>query len=170
MPTHISGHTLDLVLAPIESDFVGGIEISPIGSDISDHALLTFTLCFSRPPTYRKTITFHNYSGLDANLAANIIETDLVDAVARGQTSVQRTNSYNEVLSSARDQFYPVVTKGIIIKDDAPWYDHRMVSLHKQRTNKILEFLSNTIPICFGHICTYQGKNWEALTQTKAWW
>ena len=133
MPTHVSGHTLDLVLALTESDFVGGIEISPIDSDISDYALLTFTLCFSRPPTYPKTITFRNYDGLDANVAANIIETDLVDAVARGQTSVQRTNSYNEVLSSARDQFCPLVTKDIIIKDDAPWYDHRMVSLRRQR-------------------------------------
>ena len=132
MPTHVSGHTLDLVLAPTESDFVGGIEISPIDSDISDHALLTFTLCFSRPPTYRKTITFRNYIGLDANVAANI-ETDLVDAVAQGQTSVQHTNSYNEVLSSARDQFCPLVTKDIIIKDDAPWYDHRMVTLRRQR-------------------------------------
>ena len=132
MPTHVSGHTLDLVLAPTESDFVGDIEISPIDSDISDHSLLTFTLCFSRPPTYRKTITFQNYSGLDGNVAADIIETDLVGAVAQGQTSVQRTNSYNEVLSSARDQFCPLVTKEIIIKDDAPWYDHRMVSLRRQ--------------------------------------
>ena len=103
MPTHVSDHTLDLVLAPTESDFVGGIEISPIDSDISDHALLTFALCFSRPPTYRKTITFRNYGGLDANVAANVIETDLVGAVAQGQTSVQLTNSYNVVLSSARD-------------------------------------------------------------------
>ena len=54
-------------------------------------------------------------------------------AVAQGQTSVQRTNSYNVVLSSARDQFCPLVTKDIIIKDDAPWYDHRMVSLRRQR-------------------------------------
>ena len=84
MPTHVSGHTLDLVLVPTESDFVGGIEISPIDSDISDHALFTFTLCFSRPPTYCKTITFRNYSGLDANVAANVIETALVGAVAQG--------------------------------------------------------------------------------------
>ena len=45
---------------------------------------------------------------------------------------MQRTNSYNEVLSSARDQFCPLVAKEIIIKDNAPWYDHRMVSLLRQ--------------------------------------
>ena len=67
------------------------------------------------------------------HVAANIIETDLVGAVVQGQTLVQHTNSYNEVLSSARDQFCALVTKEIIIKDDAPWYDHRMVSLHRQR-------------------------------------
>ena len=46
---------------------------------------------------------------------------------------MQRTNSYNVVLSSARDQFCPLVTKDIIIKDDAPWYNHRTVSLRRQR-------------------------------------
>ena len=110
-----------------------GTSRSPLLIDISDHSLLTFTLCFSRPPTYRKTITFRSYSGLDANVAANIIGTDLVGAVAQGQTSMQRTNSYNKVLLSARDRFCPLVTKEIIIKDDAPWYDHRMVSLRRQR-------------------------------------
>ena len=102
------------MLAPTESDFVGGIEISPIDSDISDHALLIFTLCFGRSPTYHKTITFRNYSGLDVNVADNITETDLVGPVAQGRTSVQRTNSYNEVLSSARDQFCPLVTKDML--------------------------------------------------------
>ena len=54
-------------------------------------------------------------------------------AVAQGQISIQRTNSYNEILLSARDQFCLLVTKDIIIKDDAPWYNHRMISLHRQR-------------------------------------
>ena len=66
------------------------------------------------------------------NVTANITEADLVGAVAQDQTSVQHTNSYNEVLSSARDQFCPPVTKEIIIKDDTPWYDHRMVSFCRQ--------------------------------------
>ena len=46
---------------------------------------------------------------------------------------MQRTNSYNEVLSSVRDQFCPLVAKEISIKDDGLWYDNRMVSLRRQR-------------------------------------
>ena len=32
-----------------------------------------------------------------------------------------------------RDQFCPLVTKEIRVRDDAEWYDHRVVSLHRER-------------------------------------
>ena len=53
---------------------------------------------------------------------------------------MQRTNSYNEVLSYARDQFCPLVAKDIIIKDDAPWCNHMMVSLRRQRRKAAREW------------------------------
>ena len=65
--------------------------------------------------------------------ATSIIEDDLLSAVAEGQTSVQHVDSYNRGFTSLRDQFRPLVTKEIRVRDDTEWYDHRVVSLHKER-------------------------------------
>ena len=56
--------------------------------------------------------------------ATSIIEDDLLSAVAEGQTSVQHVDSYNRGFKSSNDQFCPLVTKEIRVRDDAEWYDH----------------------------------------------
>ena len=61
MPTHISGHILDLVLTPVGVDLVNWVEVSPIDHRISDHALITFELDVIGPATYSKKITFRSY-------------------------------------------------------------------------------------------------------------
>ena len=48
--------------------------------------------------------------------ATSIIEDDLLSAVAEGQTSVQRVDSYNRGFTSLRDQFYSLVTKEIRVR------------------------------------------------------
>ena len=58
VPTHISGHILDLVLTPVGVDLVNRVEVSPIDHRISDHALITFELDVIGPATYSKKITF----------------------------------------------------------------------------------------------------------------
>ena len=65
--------------------------------------------------------------------ATSIIEDDLLSTVAEGQTSVQRVDCYDRGFTSLRDQFCPLVTKEIRFRDDAKWYDHRVVSLRRER-------------------------------------
>ena len=71
------------------------------------------------PATYSKKITFTSYGRLNEREATSIIEDDLRSAVAEGQTSVQRVDSYNRGFTSLRDQFCPLVTKEIRVRDDA---------------------------------------------------
>ena len=97
VPTHISGHTLDLVLTPVGVDLVNRVEVSPIDHRNSDHALITFELDVIGPATYSKKITFRSYRGLNVRKATGIIEDDLLSAVAEGQTSVQRVDSYSSL-------------------------------------------------------------------------
>ena len=127
-PTNISGHILNLVLTPIGVDLVNWVEVSPIDHRISDYALITFELDVIGPTAYSKKITFRSYRGLNVREATTIIKDDLLSAVAEGLTSVQRVDAYNRGFTSLRDQFCPLVTKEIRVKDDAEWYDHRVVS------------------------------------------
>ena len=57
--------------------------------------------------------------------ATSIIEDDLLNIVTEGLISVQRVDFYNRGITSLRDQFCPLVTKEIKVRDDAEWYDHR---------------------------------------------
>ena len=133
MPTHISGHILDLVLTPVGVDLVNRLEVSPIDHRISGHPLTTFELDVIGPATYSKKITFRSYRGLNVQEATSIIEDDLLSTVAEGQISVQLVDSYNRGFTSLRDQFCPFVTKEIRVRDDAEWYDHRGLSLRRER-------------------------------------
>ena len=128
-----AGHILDLVLIPVGVDLVNRVEVSPIDHRISNHALITFELDVFGPATYSKKITFRSYRGLNVREATSIIEDDLVSAVAESQTSVQRVDFYNRGFTSLRDQFCSLVTKEIRVRDDAGWYDHRVVSLLRER-------------------------------------
>ena len=64
--------------------------------------------------------------------AAKIIENDLLSTVTEGLTSVQHVDSYNMGFTSLRDQFCPFITKEISVRDDAEWYDYRVVSLRRE--------------------------------------
>ena len=61
--------------------------------------------------------------------ATNIVEDDLLSSIAESLTLVQRVDSCNRDFTSLRDQFCPLITKEIRIRDDAEWYDHRVMSL-----------------------------------------
>lgn len=132
-PTHSSGHTLDLIIAPVEVDFVHHVEVFPIDHKISDHALITFEVKVIRPSTYSKKITFRSYRGLNEREITGIIREDLVGTVTSGTTSEQCVDSYNRGFISLRDRFCPLTTKEIMVRDDAEWYDHRVVSLRRKR-------------------------------------
>ena len=73
-PTHLSGHTLDLILVPAGSEYVKHDETLPIDSNMSDHALILFSLEVMRPHVVRKTITFLSYRNVDNNSIVNDIE------------------------------------------------------------------------------------------------
>ena len=56
----------------------------------------------------------------------------MLSIVAEALTSVQCVDSYNRGFTSLRDQFCPLITKEIRTRDDAEWYDYRVVSLHRE--------------------------------------
>ena len=75
VPTHISGHILDLVLTPVGVDLVNRVEVSPIDHKISDYALITLKLDEIEPTT--KKITFRSYRGLNVREATIVQFTQL---------------------------------------------------------------------------------------------
>ena len=132
-PTHISGHSLDLVLAPTESDYVEHVEPLPIDNDISDHAMIVFSLGIAKPQAIRKSITFRSYRNMNTEGISNNIEHTLNNINASHLTAESLTTHYNDFFQSLEDKYFPLVAKDILIKVDAPWYDYKIAALRRQR-------------------------------------
>ena len=131
--THLLGHTLDLVLSLTDSDFVKDIEGLPIDNDISDHALLIFSLVVARPKAMKKSITFRSYRNIDQDNVANDIMSVLARVDPASSTAEHLALHYNESLKSLEERCFPLIAKEILVKPNSPWYDHTIVLLRRQR-------------------------------------
>ena len=131
-PTHLSDHTHYLILVPAGSDYVKHVEALPIDSDMSDHALILFSLEVMRPHAVRKTITFRSYRNVDNNTIVNDIEHILNVLDVSSLTVEDCTIWYNNFLNSLENKFCPLISKEILVKADAPWYDRTVAVLRRQ--------------------------------------
>ena len=62
-PTHILGHTLDILISPCDSDFVCNVSV---GDFIFDHATIRCQLDFPHPTTcIGKMVSYHRYHKID---------------------------------------------------------------------------------------------------------
>ena len=142
-PTHLSGHTHYLILVPAGSEYVKHVKALPIDSDMSDHALILFSLEVMRPHAVRKTITFRSYRNVNNNSIVNI-EHILNVLDVSSQTAEDCTIWYNNFFNSLENKFCPLISKEILVKADAPWYDHTVSVLRRRAERGWRRLRSNT--------------------------
>ena len=69
-PTHLLGHTLDVLISPCDSDFVRNVSV---GDFISDHAAIRCQLDFSHPSTsIDKWVSYRRYHRIDIRCVTSI--------------------------------------------------------------------------------------------------
>ena len=130
-PTHIHGHTLDLILAYRTSNVIHYVETMPIDTTISDHALVLCKLGVPNTPTYKKSITFRNYRNIcHVDVGAEIQQHLVADPVLNSETLVL---NYNHFFQTLRDRHCPVINKNIIVREDGPWYNQAIALARRQR-------------------------------------
>lgn len=133
-PTHLAGHTLDLVICPSTkvNSLIKNINITPIDNSVSDHALITFDISIPRMQAQRKFIQFHNYR----RLSPDTIKTKIATAIQLFDSSDTCNNLvdyHNNLFSSMASQFCPIVEKEILFKEDSPWFDGSVRALRRKR-------------------------------------
>ena len=129
-PTHIHGHTLDLILAYRTSNVINYVEVMPIDNTISDHALVLCELKVANSPAYEKSITFRNYRNICHVDVDNEIQQHLVaDPLLNSESLVAY---YNNFFLTLRDRHCPLINKSIIVREDGPWYN-RDIALARRR-------------------------------------
>ena len=132
-PTHILGHTLDLVFTPVGCDTVWGMEVGSVDAAISDHSLITFSFDFPKLQAYKKTIKFRNYRNVDQSLALRDVDHCLRSIDVGSLSSDELTGLYNNAVKSVFDHHCPEVEKTIIVRDDSPWYSPQVKWSRRER-------------------------------------
>lgn len=127
-PTHMKGHTLDLVISRCSDQLVKDVVADP---DMpSDHSAIIFHVSIKKPPLVKKTITTRLLKKL--NLVA--FRDDLYTSVCNiDMSSTSLSSTYDEIFHSILDAHAPVKSKTLTIRPSTPWYTDQ---LHQLKVEK----------------------------------
>jgi len=122
-PTHVAGHTLDLVITT--ADIV--IADLCVGGIISDHALLYFKLCMKKKIETVHTVSHRAWQRLDhkafaSDLAASTLCCNL-SSLSCVLSADDLVDMYNRVMTELLDRHCPSVTVQCRQRPSTPWFN-----------------------------------------------
>ena len=120
VPTHISGHTLDLLITR-EHDPV--ICSAPVADRyLSDHASVLCTLNSPKPGHVVKEISYRKFKSIDFDSLRSDLEKS--ELCTRDFSNLcELTSSYNSTLLSLLDKHAPPLKKTVISRQRVPWFN-----------------------------------------------
>ena len=132
-PTHIHGHTLDVVISRDTSDVVSDVTVTDpvlcdhLGAASRDHFAVSFTTYLPKPAPIQKTVSYRKLR----QIKVEVFRQDIINSPQLCHTSGSVDNlvcAYDEGLSSLLDKHVPICTKTIMLRPNCPWYSD---DLHK---------------------------------------
>ena len=115
VPTHIKGHTLDLVITP-SNHVLEKLRVTHI--DLSHHFLIDFNAAFELESTKEKRkITFRSKNVDFEDFRKDV--SDQLHALPQTLDLEERISSYNETLVQIVNKHAPLLSKTISVVSDA---------------------------------------------------
>ena len=131
-PTHVKGHTLDLVITSIHSIPLSDISVAEI--DLSHHYLIGFKVK-AEPNTHeQKLITYRSTRNVDLAKFTQDVE-DQLNALPPTDDLATKVSNYNSAMTKIVDDHTCLKTRKMKIVPDAPWFDAEYANLRKLRRN-----------------------------------
>ena len=132
-PTHVAGHTLDVIFTRDTDNIVSNIEVKDPGlSDsyenlLRDHFAIIFDTRLEKPPPIKKTVSFRKHKSIN-------IETFREDlkliALLNPEVSISNLDEYVELLNTSLtsliEKHAPLLTKKIVLRPSNPWYNDEL--------------------------------------------
>ena len=106
-PTHILGHTLDVLISPCDSDFVCNVNV---GDFISDHAAIRCQLDFLHPTTcIEKMVSYRRYHTIDIDQFCNDLS-NIPFVLSPGGTVAELYDQYMVGVTQVLDMHSPIIS------------------------------------------------------------
>jgi hypothetical protein len=127
--THVSGHTLDLVISRSSDNLVSSSSVSTL---ISDHHAVHCTLQLEKPPLPRKTVTFRKYKSIDMDLLRKDLKQSLLLQEPATHLNELLTQ-YDTVLRELLEKHAPLKTRVMTERPLTCWYTPEIDGAKKLR-------------------------------------
>jgi hypothetical protein len=127
-PTHLDGHTLDLVILRPSDNVVSGCVVSAL---IEDHFAVHMLVRAHRPVRPQKKITYRELDRIDADLFLSDLLT-LPLLTAPSDDLDELLLQYNSGLSSLLDKHAPVRSKVITVRPPNPWVSAEVLDIRRK--------------------------------------
>ena len=119
-PTHVKGHTLDLIITRASDDIV--LQTTSTSYLPSDHAAVMCKLAIGKPGPVKKTIHFRKIQDIDlAAFRQDILQSEL--CTAPSDTIDGLTEQYDTTLGSLLDSHAPEISRTITARPQSPWFN-----------------------------------------------
>ena len=129
-PTHIKGHTIDVVISPNRNSYVSDLDIRWI--DLSHHFLIDFGVNVSASKVDNKSITYRAWKEIDNEVFSQEIR-EALSNMPETNDLAEKVAGYNRILQEKGEKFAPPKTKEIRINPRAPWFDSEYKVLRRER-------------------------------------
>jgi hypothetical protein len=149
-PTHINGHTLDLILTRSTDDIVSNVVVHPPA--LSDHSPISLSLPLHKPVAEKKTITYRKLKDIDIESFRSDISSSQL-CTSPPDNLDELVDMYNDTLSKILDQHAPVQSKQVTIRHHAKWYNDEIASAKKVRRRAEKKWRKNKLQV---HLDVYK--------------
>ena len=129
-PTHISGHTLDLIITRCSDSLLCAKPITDYL--ISDHVTVLCDLQLGKPAPKVKQVSYRKIKGIDRKkLEAELSSSQLCQNTP--DTLDKLVNSYNTTLAQVLDRQAPLCTKVIRSRPLVPWFNKEIKVARREK-------------------------------------
>ena len=128
-PTHVRGHTLDVVITREVDKIINNLEVTDpglldnLGKISNDHFAITFNVLAAKPPPVRKIVSFRKIHSINVDeFREEIANSEAFKNSLLIDDIDQITDTYNKELIKLIEKHAPLRTKTITLRPNCPWY------------------------------------------------
>ena len=129
VPTHIKGHTLDVVITPSKNT-LENMRVTNI--ELSHHFLIDFNAALMLESTKEKRKISYRSKNVNLEEFSKDVSESLL-ALPQTVDLQEKITSYNTALAQIVNKHAPILSKTISVVPDAPWFDAEYANLRKLR-------------------------------------
>jgi hypothetical protein len=138
-PTHVKGHTLDIVISKDTDTSISHVCVTDPGlcdrdGNVSgDHYAVTFVTNLKKPACVTKEVSYRKVKDIDTVAFRQELHSSLPTIIDATTLVEQQLLSYNDCLQRLLDQHAPELKRTIKLHPNTPWYTSELRDAKRER-------------------------------------